>query len=201
MKDTWFILLLLIYPFVRIAGKINWRLGRSFKCRKEKWYHIRGKIKPGMIILTHKKYELTNYFIPGYWTHTAMIVSEEEIVEAVRQGVMKKRFEDFFSTVDDFLILEPRFCDTAVMEKATRFAENVIGYSYNFFFIPREKSLFCTELIFNAYAYASGKDLQRPDQRKQEWDFAGGASILPQKLADLCQYWKIVERNGGPSSR
>lgn len=192
MKEIRLIIFILFNPIIRLAGKISWRMGRPYKVRKEKLEEIMGKIKPGMIILTHKEYELTNYFIPGYWTHTAMIVSGEEIVEAVRQGVTKKSMEDFFSTVDDFLVLEPRFCDTTIMMKATEFAQNVIGYSYNFLFMPREKSFFCTELIVNAYTYASGNDIENPNQRKQVWGSADGESILPQKLAELNQYWKAV---------
>jgi hypothetical protein len=192
MKEMRFILFILFNPIIRLAGKISWRMGRPYKIRMDKLQDIKGKIKPGMVVLTRKEYELTNLFIPGYWTHTAMIVSDNEIVEAVRQGVMRKQIDEFFTTVDDFLILEPRFCDRSTMQNATKFAKNVIGYPYNYFFMPHHNSYFCTELIFNAYAHASGQEMNTEYKLRPVWDFTGDESYLPQKLAELSQYWKKV---------
>jgi uncharacterized protein YycO len=179
-------------PIIRLAGKINWRIGRPYKVRKDKLQEMKMKIKPGMVVLTHKEYELTNLFIPGYWTHSAMIVSKDEIVEAAGQGVMKKKLDDFFQSIDDFLLLEPCFCDRSAMQKASKFANQVIGYSYNYFFMPRDRSFFCTELIFNAYAYASGKQIPESYKLRKVWDFTGGESYLPKTLAELKQFWQVV---------
>lgn len=192
MKEIRLILFSIFYPIIRLAGKINWRKGRPYKVRKEKLEDMKTKIKPGMVVLTHKEYELTNLFIPGYWTHSAMIISHEEIIEAVSRGVMKKRLDEFFQTVDDFLVLEPSFCDQSTMKKATDFANKVTGYSYNYFFMPRDRSFFCTELIFNAYAYATDEKMTASCKLRKAWDFTGGESYLPQKLSELKQFWKWV---------
>jgi hypothetical protein len=57
--------ILLLYPFIRLANRINWRFGRSYKCERVNVDGIRPLLTPGMLVLTHKDYEFTNLFING----------------------------------------------------------------------------------------------------------------------------------------
>lgn len=192
MTDLVIILKMISIPFIRFIGKISWRRGRPYRGQYARVDRLREKIEPGMVILTHKDFEFTNFLIRGYWTHSAMIVSETEVVEAIGEGVTRKSMEDFFSGIDDFLILKPQFCNDSVMKKATEFAKKAIGFAYNYYFIPRERAFFCTELVLNAYAYALGKEIPRKSIRLQSWEFAGGNDYSPQRLLEMKQYWRVV---------
>lgn len=145
-----------------------------------------------MVILTHRDYELSNYFIRGYWTHSAIIISEEEIVEAVGQGVTRKRLDEFISNIDDFIILQPRFCDPVRMEEASEFVKNVIGYPYNYSFRPRTRSYYCSELVYHAYTHESEWNLINQDATVPIWDFGSGEIFMPQNMIESDQLWQIV---------
>jgi len=192
MTDLIIILKMISIPFIRLAGRISWRMGRPFRGRFVRIERIMKNIEPGMVILTHKDFEFTNFLIRGYWTHAALVISGTEIVEAVGEGVTRKSLEEFFSTVDDFILLKPKFCSDSAMSKAVEFAGKAIGCAYNYYFIPRERSFFCTELVLNAYAYALGQEIPKKSIRLQSLDFAGGADYSPQRLTELKQYWGIV---------
>ena len=163
----------LFNPFIRVANRIRWRFGRPFKCGRVNVDDIRPLLKPGMVILTHKDFELTNLFINGYWTHSAIVTSEDSVVEAVSKGVVTKPLESFFTTVDDFLILKPRFCSSESMKSASENVKQYVGYPYNFTFRPEEDSVYCSELIFRAYS------------RTPEWNTPARASA-----EDVCEYYK-----------
>ena len=88
-----------ISPFAMLANKINWRFGRPYRRNYEFVKPHIQRFAPGMIILSHKDYELTNLFIGGYWTHVAIIVSQNEVIEAISKGVVKTNTKKFFSTL------------------------------------------------------------------------------------------------------
>ncbi|MCK4407517.1 MAG: hypothetical protein KAV44_07555 [Bacteroidales bacterium] len=183
----------ILSPFIKIANKINWRFGRHFKCKNHLLYPVGHLIGPGMIILSHKKFELTNFFIKGYWTHVAVIVSSEFVVEATSKGVMKTKFKEFIFTVDDFVILKPLFCDTNNMKEASKYVQKVIGSPYNFSFRPCEDTFYCSELVYWAYT----KSCEWYDVRNKIPqginDFIKGNIIKPQSMFESIQMWSVVQ--------
>jgi hypothetical protein len=181
-----------IAPFARIANKINWRFGRPYKIRFETLEPHIGKLAPGMIILSHKNYELTNWFISGYWTHIAVIASEEYIIEAVGRGVVKTRINEFFSSIDDYIILEPVFCCRDSMRKAVEYMERHMGYPYNFRFIPSDRSFTCIDLVGRAYSLSEHIKKTKASSSPGVYNFLTKEVIVPENILNLENAWNII---------
>jgi hypothetical protein len=195
-------LILLLNPFIRLANKINWRFGRSYKCGRAHVDAIRPLLTSGMLVLTHKNYELTNLFISGYWTHAAMVTSADTVVEAISQGVVTKSAETFFATVDDFLILKPRFCSQESMRTAGDQAAEYVGYPYNYTFRPDEDSVYCSELIFRAYAKTP--EWRRIDRTSAKGilEYNNGGILLPHSFSEAKRLWQhVIPASGDPAGR
>ena len=182
----------LLRPSIRIADKINWRFGRSYKCGRVNLDDIRPLLTPGMLILTHKDFKLTNLFINGYWTHAAMVTSADTVVEAISKGVVTKSLETFLTTVDDFLILRPRFCSPESMRSASEQAKGFVGYPYNFTFQPDKDSVYCSELVFRAYAGTpEWKRLTRTSV-EDAMEYYNGGILLPHSFSESQLLWQHV---------
>jgi hypothetical protein len=181
-----------IAPFARVANKINWRAGRPYKSRFETLEPHIGKLAPGMIILSHKNYELTNWFISGYWTHIAVIASEKHIIEAVSRGVVKTSIDEFFSSIDDFIILEPAFCCRASMQKAVEYMERFMGYPYNFRFLPSDRSFTCIDLVGRAYSLSANIEKIKASSAPGVFNYITREVILPENILNLENAWNII---------
>jgi uncharacterized protein YycO len=186
-----------IAPFARVANKINWRIGRPYKSQFETLQPHIWKLAPGMIILSHKNYELTNWFINGYWTHVSVIASDKYIIEAVSKGVVKTRINEFFSSIDDFIILEPAFCCRDSMLKAVEYMEKYMGYPYNFKFLPSENSFTCIDLVGRAYSLSSNIEKIKSSSASGMLNYLTREVILPENILNLEKAWNIVHGLAG----
>jgi len=187
-------LLLLCNPFIRLGNKINWRFGRPYEGVPRSLEPFIGLIQPGMVILSHKKFELTNWFIRGYWTHTAICIGDNHIIEAVSKGVVKKKLETFINTVDDFIVLKPKFCDHSVMKEAVDFVETIVGYPYNFTFRSRKESFYCSELVYRAYSQTSRWNYVKKKYPEKLWSFHSNRILVPQHILESEPLWQVVEQ-------
>ncbi len=179
-------------PFVIIFNKINWRFKRSYQIKKNIFKNIKSILKPGMVILTHKNYELTNLFIRGHWKHAAIVISKTHLVEANRNGVEKLSIEESLTSVDDFILLEPAFCGLKSMKLASDFAKRVIGLPYNFQFITTKNSFYCSELIYKAYQMSDEnfrKFIPKLISKQNK-------IISPNNLFEWSEMWKIAYYKG-----
>ncbi|MCD4773018.1 MAG: hypothetical protein K8R41_06510 [Bacteroidales bacterium] len=183
---------ILIAPFARVANKVNWRFGREYQCNNHNSDDLKKVLKPGMIILSHKNFELTNVFIKGYWTHTAIVISDDEVVEATGKGVHKKTIEQLITTIDDYIILKPLFCDEYAMQKASSYVADVVGYPYNFSFRQYTRSFYCSELIYWAYFRSITSNGNNNKYYQTITEFLGEKIIMPQHFTETKSLWKAV---------
>jgi uncharacterized protein YycO len=181
-----------IAPFARVANKINWRIGRPYKSQFIALQPHIGKLAPGMIILSHKNYELTNWFISGYWTHIAVIASEEHIIEAVSKGVVKTQIDVFFSSIDDYIILEPAFCCRNTMAGAVKYMEKYIGYPYNFRFLQCDQSFTGIDLVCQAYALNINNERSGSSTVPGLISYITREVLFPENILNLENAWNIV---------
>jgi len=168
--------------FIILMNSINWRFGRNYLCDVYSYKRIKDLIDPGMVVLTHKKHELSNFLIPGYWTHAAIIATDEYIVEATSKGVQKSNIEEFLTFVDDFVILKPAFCTSQLMIRAGKCAINTVGNPYNFTFNHDNNAYYCSELIYRAYACSC------------RWlnSYLEKGIIIPNSIYESKDLWEVV---------
>jgi hypothetical protein len=186
------IFLWLCLPFSKLINRINWRFGRPFSCNSIETEPIKKQLQPGMIILTHRNYECSSLFIPGYWTHAAMVATSDHIIDATRKGVCLNTIESFFSTVDDFIVLKPSFCCPKMMTNAGYLATNLVGYPFSFDFRNSNKVFYCSGLVCWVYAQTLSEQntINLPILFQ---NYLTGYIIKPMDFAFHRNLWQVIE--------
>ena len=154
-----------IRPILKSLGSIAGKYPGSLEMRhmNEALRHL----KPGAVILTLKRGQLSNLLIPGHWSHAAIVISDNWVIEAVGKGVVKTRMKDFLLSKDEFLILHPTFATDAEMLLAVLQAQRLVGMPYDWEFEPNDQQWYCFELCWHAYNQAVPGN---PFQRKQVFE-------------------------------
>jgi uncharacterized protein YycO len=110
--------------------------------------------KPGHIILSTTRGEMSNLFIPGFWSHAGMIsVDGKHVVEArTKEGVTKTDLAEFcFVNKDYICLIDPILLTSYERVVAAMYAETLIGTPYDFAMSMSEiKKLYCSEVVFDA---------------------------------------------------
>jgi len=183
-------------PLIRFSKYLTWRFGRKFRCSDLDLDNIRKIVMPGMILLSRREFQITNYFIDGYWTHSAMIMPSEKVIEATVNGVKINELWEFFLNTDDFAILKPRFCGIQEMEKACSHASENVGKPYSFDFNNSDDSLYCSELVLKVYARSCGWDRKNHHEPSEFRHLCDGKIVSPSDLYQDRNAWEIVfQRN------
>ena len=177
---------------IKISKYLTWRFGRRFRCSDLNLEPIRKVVKPGMIVLSRREYQVSNLFIEGYWTHTAMIMPREKVIEATADGVILNELREFFLQTDDFVILKPKFCGLPEMEKACCHASKIVGAPYSFDFNNSDNSFYCSELVLKAYARSCFWDWQSHQEPGEFKKLCDGEIIRPSDLYHNRNAWEIV---------
>lgn len=141
------LILKLAYPFTLLMGKVGvHRLIKDFE-----YNLIIGESRPGDLLLSRKRFELSNLFIPGKYTHSAMVLPGELIVEATGEGVAIKSMASFAFDKDFIAILRPIQFEEIEMLGILNKCDSIIGAPYDYLFELSEKAFYCSELVFNLY--------------------------------------------------
>ncbi len=157
-----------VLPITRIAGRVS----DPFKSRDVQWadvYRFSQYARPGMVLLSRIEGEMSNLFIPGHYTHAAIIGLDGLVVEATAIGVAPTTLEQFMLTKDDVALLSfgLRLCqdEIDVANKAAGWAWAAIGSPYDYMFNGDngDKAFFCSELVYKAYKEAE------LEQGKSDW--------------------------------
>lgn len=149
---------------LRAATPISKHLGAIGDPFVERWvtwddvrsFRASGGFKPGTVLVSRKRHELTNLFIPGKFTHAAIVSLEPSIVvEAVGMGVVRNSVEAFLLNKDEVVALEPVYLSTPERELAAAWAAFQIGKEYDYLFegnggTKGDRSFFCAELVYRA---------------------------------------------------
>lgn len=136
---------------------------------------IKSLAKPGMVIVTRTIGEFSNLFIPGFWTHAAIVYGADgsednqiRVVEATRAGVVVTGIARFLFSKDYVMLLEPIFADAQQKVVAANWAFDQVGKPYDWDFLPPEvtasgittpKSFYCSKLVWAAYLAACGPNV------------------------------------------
>ena len=173
------------------------------KANKQVTHEIRDQLrqylKPGDVFVTRHKYALTNYFLPGFWPHSAIYIGSEqerdlleiEVTEAIQEkwqqdvctfealkdGVRLRTLESTLS-VDGFVVLRPNISRKSIKQAIERIMKHE-GKKYNFDFdFFRSDRLVCTELVYRAYDEIEHIKIDLKDR-------AGRPTLSAEDLCDL----------------
>jgi len=141
---------------------------------------------PGDIVIGHNP--LTDYIIPGYWTHTGLIayydtsIGEWMVIEATFDGVVLTPLSEFLKRYDTVAVLRVDTTDT-VRWNAVAFAYQQLGKPYDYAWYTKEvygDKYYCSELVWASYMAAGGPDLDA--NPGWSWTYADG--VAPQEIYD-----------------
>ncbi len=118
----------------------------------------KGILQPGDVLMSRTDGELTNVFIPGFWSHGAVYVGNGEVVEATGDGVHKTDLLSWMLTKDYVRVCRARFATALQRSDAAYFARSYIGLPYDYGFASGNKALYCFEITYVAYRAACGVD-------------------------------------------
>ena len=186
--------IILFELLVKIMNCINWRFGRAYQCNPGKLELIRSLLIPGMVLLTHKKYELTNFFIPGYWKHAALIISPVQVIEATGKGVVTRNIEEVITSVDDYAILSPRFCNIEIMCQACNYAARLLGKRYSYRFSNSRDEFYCSGFIYKVYLSSLYKVKALIEHTQGFKKFLNGSITTPNDIFDKSNDWALEWR-------
>ena len=142
-------------------------------------------LAPGDILLVRKEYALTNYFLPGYWPHSALYVGSLEyleraglrehpsvsprwkkivdcgastvgrVLEAMKDGVYVRSLASVCRS-DSFLVIRPKLSSDSIQHVVARaLFHEGKEYDFSFDFTVADR-LVCTEVIYRALDGVSG---------------------------------------------
>jgi len=117
---------------------------------------IIGIIKPGDILLTHTRGELSNIAL-DHWGHGA-IYSLKGLYESVTAGLKETDLMFFLSRKDDVMVLRPKF--KIYEESLQRYCENAVGTLYDYSFETGAQKLYCFEFVADAIMWAGSDEIE-----------------------------------------
>ncbi len=116
---------------------------------------IIARVQPGDVFVVRKEFAVTNYFLPGYWPHAALIVGDPSstshpVLEAMKDGVRLRPMASPLAS-DSVVVLRPRLTMPAIATALERALVHE-GKPYDFDFdFTRADRLVCTEVVYRAY--------------------------------------------------
>ena len=120
---------------------------------KIKGTHMRkilNTLKPGDILLRKYDHYLGSRIIPGYWSHAAIFVGRNKVVQMLGIGISTEDILTFMRC-DDIAILRHNSIDAIV--KAVQMAEDLADedIKYDYDFKSANDKFYCTELVAHLY--------------------------------------------------
>ena len=137
-----------------LGSKIYMPYSRKLITGKD-YHELHNLMVPGMVLVSRSDGELGNIGIPGFWSHAAIVLDENRVVEAVTSGVRVVDLVTFMMGKDYIEALLPKFATSAQMKVAVEKALEQVGKEYDFEFATSDiKKFYCSELVFYAYNFA-----------------------------------------------
>lgn len=177
-----------LYGLCRFAGEmaaekyVRW--GHRPGLPRAVYDELRRLLRPGDVLAVRKEYAITNYFLPGYWPHVALVLGDAtelarlgvdahehvqarwpqlassagdslRVLEAMRDGVLIRPLGSPFRS-DSVVVLRPRLPEEEIGRALARgLAHEGKPYDFEFDF-RRSDRLVCTEVVYRSYDGVGG---------------------------------------------
>lgn len=151
----------------------------SYKIKGPQMREILDILKPGDILLRRYSHYLGSLIIPGYFSHAAIYIGNNEIIHMLGAGINKEDILTFLRC-DDIAILRTSE-DEAKEAVYQAKAYYIAGIKYDFNFDDKPDRFYCTEFIDNLFNYPIKKQI-------------GKKIIMPDNFLNS-NFFEIVWRN------
>ena len=185
-------LLRTLLPVMRIIGRLHLPFTRKLVTAAD--YRVAlPTLAVGDVLLSRCRGEVSNCVIPGFYTHAALYIGEERVLEATGAGVHTSDLVDFVMRKDFIAILNPAFASPAIEKKAAQIAVGAEGRPYDYGFTSSEDAFYCAELIAWSYSEA-----MKPGESPFEYRLTLGVpTVTPQDFFNAESKWKLKLLLGG----
>lgn len=161
------------------------RLGHQPALPADVAAELRSILRPGDVLVNRKEFALTNYFLPGYWPHSALYLGQPDdlerlgirqheemksrwrrlldldrdeprrVLEAMRDGVWLRSLRSPFRA-DALVAVRPKLAEADIAHAIGRGLKHE-GKPYDFDFdLTRSDRLVCTEVVYRSYDGIAG---------------------------------------------
>lgn len=135
------------YPFFVLFGHT------AYKIKGHHQRQIINILKPGDVLLRRYDNYISGLMIPGYFTHAALYVGDNQVIHLLGDGICKEDILTFMRC-DDIKVL--RFKNQSVIDKAIEKAYEQLDkkteYDYDFDTNSPDR-LYCTEFVDFCFDY------------------------------------------------
>ena len=123
----------------------------SYKIKGPQTREILNVLKEGDILLRRYSHYLGSLIIPGYFSHAAIYVGDNEIIHMLGAGITKEDILTFLRC-DDIVVLR---ASEGLAKEAFYQAKAyyIAGIEYDFNFNDKPDRFYCTEFIDNLFGY------------------------------------------------
>lgn len=151
---------------------------------------LKTKLVNGDVLVSAIKYEFSNLFLPGFYSHAALYI-DGLVYEAVTTGVRVSTLEYFCFKKDGVAILRLQGPDWTreQLDLMKEFCEDQVGepYDYSFDWGAQEK-WYCSKLVLFAFKIASPENTGAIDTMKVLGDTQVSPHNLVESLLHIAKY-------------
>jgi uncharacterized protein YycO len=172
-------------PITKAIGKIHAPWTHK-KLTAKDYDAVASLVHSGDVLLSHTAGDFSNWVIPGFWGHAAMMAhtADDCVIEAVSPSVVITDFRDFVFKKDYIAVLRPRFASSEQQHRTSLEAFKCVGKPYDFMLESSSVAFTCSELVWYAYSQVIPE---------QEYPFTkrytlGELTVTPQ------DYWNAVNK-------
>lgn len=185
-------------PITRYMGRLHAPFSHT-RVTGLHYHQLMNRLRPGMVLVSRRRGEVSNLFIPGGFTHAAIYVGKQMIrvgdevieapviMEAIGIGVIATPLASFMLTKDRIAVLEPAFAGEDVMERAADIAMGYEGTPYDYLFARDHRAFYCSELVFVSYREAAGTAMTFVER-----EVLGIPTIAPADFYEATNHWRLV---------
>ena len=181
------ILLDILKPFSRMLAKFSVKRRISDKDFKA----ICKVIEHGDVLVTRRRFELSNIFIPGYYTHAGLYLvtgDHHQAIEATSDGTTITSLGKFLFSKDYVAVLRPKFIRSKhEQSKIIDYAQGFKGLPYDYYFESDEDAFYCSELIWRVFRKACPTFRSFTARR-----YLGVETVVPQDFRDASGYFETI---------
>lgn len=157
--------------FTKFMSKIRMPYSRK-KITSSDYHALERILSKGYVLLSHTEGEISNWFIPDFWSHGAIYVGYIDGVPTVAEataskGVILTDLIEFVMTKDYISVFRPTFLDKVGLSKAAAYAREKKGLEYDWMFetpSANNKAFYCFELVAVALESASNSKVFVPKE-------------------------------------